>query len=325
MLKAAPQGHNRDEDGRMTAEPPGMEIFDRGLVRRRRDRAATGFASVDFLYREVAERMAERLDGIERRFPTALDLGCHTGQLGRALAGRGGIATLISADLAPGMAARVGGLAIAADEELLPFGDGRLDLIASCLSLHWVNDLPGALAQIRAALRPDGLFMATLFGVETLRELKDVLLETEAAGGGVAPHVSPMVDLRDAAGLLQRAGFALPVADSDTIKVSYASPLALLADLRAAGEANALARRSRSFWRRDVLARALALYAERHGDGDGRIPATFQIVYMTGWAPDPSQQQPLRPGSARSRLADALDTRERSAGEKAGAPPRRRR
>jgi NADH dehydrogenase [ubiquinone] 1 alpha subcomplex assembly factor 5 len=310
--------HNRDEEC-MTAEPPGIEIFDRGLVRRRRERAAAGFDAVDFLAREVAERLAERLDGIERRFPLVLDLGCHTGQLGRALVGRGGIETLISADLAAGMAARAGRPALAADEELLPFAHGRLDLIASCLSLHWVNDLPGALAQIRAALRPDGLFLAALFGVETLRELKDALLETEATTGtGVAPHVSPMVDLRDAAGLLQRAGFALPVADCDTITVSYASPLALLADLRAMGEANAAVTRSRAFWRRDVLARALALYAERHADGGGRVPATFQIVYLTGWAPAPGQQQPRRPGSAHARLADALGARERSAGEKAG-------
>ncbi len=307
-----------------------MTVFNRRAVRRHRDRAAPGMArgleGDDVLLRESAERLSDRLDDVTRSFPLALDLGCHTGQLGRALRGRGGIKTLVQCDLSQAMAARAGALtetgagapSLAADEEFLPFGDETFDLILSNLSLHWVNDLPGALVQARRALRPDGLFLAALLGGETLRELRQALAEAEIAEeDGLSPRVSPMADVRDLGALLQRAGFALPVVDSDTVTVMYADPMAVMTDLRAMGETNAQAESRKGFTRPGTLAAAAARYAELFGGGDGKVPATFQIITLTGWAPDPSQQQPLKPGSAEARLADALGTEEIPAGEKA--------
>ena len=293
--------------------------FDRRLLRRRRDRAVATLPGADFLFAEIAGRLADRLNDFDRRFARALDLGCHTGQLARALAGRGKVTTLVQADLSPAMAAAAGGLALAADEEAQPFAAGAFDLVLSALSLHWANDLPGALVQARRALKPDGLFLAALFGGETLGELRQAWLDAEAdAEGGAGPHVAPFADLADGAALLQRAGFALPVADLDTITVSYASPLALMAELRAMGEASVLALRRRRPTRRATLAAAVARYAAAHGDVAGRIPATFQVIYLTGWAPHPDQQQALRPGSAAARLADALDAVEQPTGEPTG-------
>ena len=297
--------------------PEGARVFDRRRVRLNRARAAAGFASVDFLVREVADRIADRLDDIRRTFPLALDLGCHRGELGQALAGRGGIQRLIQADLAPDMAALAGGSAIACDEELLPFVEGSLDAVFSCLSLHWVNDLPGALVQIRRALRPDGLFLAAFFGGESLVELRQAWLEAESiVEGGASPRISPFADLRDAAGLLQRAGFALPVADADRLTVTYPSALALMRELKTMGEANAQIERRRSPTRRDTLAAAAALYQQRFAEPDGRVRATFQVIHVIGWAPSVDQPKALRPGSAAQRLADALGTTETPAGEK---------
>jgi len=299
-----------------------MNIFDRDLVRRRRERAAAAFESHDFLLREIAERLADRLLDVRRDFPFALDLGCHTGEMGRALAGRGGVRTLVQSEPALGLLRRAGGLRVVADEEMQPFAAGGFDLVTSCLALHWVNDLPGALIQVRRALAPDGLFLAAMLGGETLVELRDVLLQAEMeVTGGASPRVSPYAEVRDMGGLLQRAGFALPVVDSDRIDVTYANALALMRDLRGMGEANATHARPRTFTRRGVLLRAAALYEERFGLPDGRIPVTFQVLYLTGWAPDATrQQQPLRPGSAAARLADALDATERPAGEKTRRP-----
>jgi len=297
-------------------------VFDRRLVRRHRSRAAAGLAGHDFLFREIAERLADRLDDVRRDFPVALDLGCHSGQVGAVLAGRGGIETLIQSDLCLDQVSRATGCRVAADEEALPFAAASVDLVMSNLSLHWVNDLPGALIQIRRVLRPDGLFLAGLLGGETLHELRAALLDAEIeVSGGAAPRVSPFADVRDAGALLQRAGFALPVADSDRVTVTYADALALMRDLRGMGEANAVHARPRSFTRREVMARAAAIYGTRFGDSAGRIRATFQVIYLTGWAPDPSQQQPLRPGSAQSRLSDALGVAEHPAGDK--TPPRK--
>ncbi|MBX6321506.1 MAG: methyltransferase domain-containing protein [Rhodospirillaceae bacterium] len=290
-----------------------LTVFDRALVRRRRDRAAAGLAAHDFLLREVGERLADRLSDLRRRFPAALDLGCHDGTLATLLAGRGGIETLVQCDLSAAMAARAAarGIALAADEEALPFAPGAFDLVLSNLSLHWVNDLPGTLLQIRHVLRPDGLFLAALLGGETLRELRAALVEAETAErGGAAPRVSPFAELRDAAGLLQRAGFALPVADLDTVTVTYPDALALMRDLKGMGEANAVLARDRRPATRRLMARAAAIYHEHHGDAGGRVPATFQVLFLTAWAPHPAQQRPLRPGSARTRLADALGATE---------------
>ena len=302
-----------------------IEIFDRRAVRRHRERAAGTLSAHDFLLREVAGRLAERLDDVTRRFPLALDLGCHDGALGRALAGRGGIETLIQADLSPAMARKAseaGRPALAADEEALPFAEASFDAVFSLLSLHWVNDLPGALIQVRRALKPDGLFLAALLGGETLKELRAALIAAEAeVEGGASPRVSPFADVRDLGGLLQRAGFALPVADVDDIAVSYPDAFKLMADLRGMGEANALSDRRKSLSRRATLMRAAELYAERHAGADGRVPATFQVIYLTAWAPHGSQPKPLAPGSARSRLAEALGSEERPAGDKADPRP----
>lgn len=297
-----------------------ITVFDRRQVRRNRDRAAGGFGDVDFLVREVADRLADRLQDVSRQFPNALDLGCHSGCLADAVAGMNGIETLIQADLSHAMAqqaARPGLPAVAADEEWLPFAEESFDLVLSNLSLHWVNDLPGALIQINRALKPDGLFLGAMLGGETLKELREVLALAEVEfRDGLSPRVSPFADLRDAGGLMQRAGFALPVIDSDTITVTYGNPLTLMQELRKMGEGNAVTERSRSPLGRDILMRAADLYQERHAGPDGRVPVTFQVIYLHGWAPHETQQKPLRPGSARNRLAAALDAVEQSAGEK---------
>lgn len=295
-----------------------IAVFDRAAVRAHRDRAAARLDEHDFLLREVAERLADRLDDVRRAFAVALDLGCHSGAFADALAGRGGIERLVQADLSPAMLGRASGPRVAADEEMLPFADTSFDLVASVLSLHWVNDLPGALVQMRRALRPDGLFLAAMLGGDTLHELRAAFAEAEVAEeGGLSPRASPFADAAVAGELLQRAGFALPVADCDTITVTYRNALTLMRDLRGMGEANAVRARRNAFTRRTTLMAAAALYEKKHAGADGRIPATFQVVYLSAWAPHESQQQPLRPGSAAARLADALGAAERPAGDKA--------
>ena len=298
-----------------------MNVFDRRLLRRRRDRAAGRPGDHDFLFREVAERLADRLDDVTRSFPVALDLGCRSGLLAPILGGRGGIERLVQCDLSPAMARAAAGKGhptLAADEEALPFVGGSFDLVMSLLALHWVNDLPGALLQIRESLKPDGLFLGALLGGETLRELRAVLMEAELAEeGGASPRVSPFADIRDAGGLLQRAGFALPVADLDRITVTYPDALKLMRELGAMGESNAVQARRRGSTRRATLMRAAALYEERFAGADGRLPATFEVIYLTAWAPHPDQQKPLKPGSASARLAEALGSEERPAGDKA--------
>ncbi len=298
-----------------------MRVFDRALVRARRDRRAHEFARHDFLFREVAERLADRLDDVKRKFPLALDLGARAGLMAPALKGRGGIETLVQAELSPrlALAALKHGRVVVADEETLPFADASFDLVLSCMGLHWVNDLPGALAQIRRCLKPDGLFLAALFGLGTLAELREVFLAAEAeVTGGAGPRISPFADLRDGAALLQRAGFALPVADTDPIVVSYDNALALMRDLRGMGESNAATARPRRPLSRDTLFRATELYHRRFAQKDGRVRARFQINYLTGWAPHEDQPKALKPGSAQHRLAQALGTEEHSAGDKAG-------
>lgn len=257
-----------------------------------------------------------------REFPVAVDLGARDGAFAAALAAsdaRPRVPFLIETDLSAAMLAGRPGPRVQVDEEALPFADESLDLVVSTLALHWVNDLPGALIQIRRALRPDGLFLGAMLGGATLTELRQVLTEAEAEiTGGAGLRVSPFADTFDAAGLLQRAGFALPVADIDRVRVRYSHPLKLIADVRAMGEANALTDRARRPLSRAVLARACELYAARFAEPDGRVVATFDIITLTGWAPHPDQQKPLRPGSAKMRLADALGTVEQPAGDRAG-------
>ena len=282
-------------------------VFDRRALRRQRDRAAPRLDCYDFLIREVAERLLERLSDVRRDFPLALDLGCHTGQLARVFAGRARIGQLVQADLSPAMARRLRGPRLVLDEEALPLGADRLDLILSCFSLHWVNDLPGALAQIRYALKPDGLFLAAMAGGTTLYELREALMRAELElEGGAGLRVAPFVDVRDAGNLLQRAGLGLPLVDVETITVTYDHPLKLLQELRGMGEANALTERPRRPLGRATLLRAAEIYHELFGDARGRIPATFQILMLSAWKPDPGQPQPVRRGSGRVNLAEAL-------------------
>jgi SAM-dependent methyltransferase len=275
-------------------------------VRRRLARASKAPAA--FLLDRVALDFAERLSLVSRPFPRALDLGTPGAQIAEALQ-RPERFVVRAAPLAES-ATHV--LSIVADEEALPFAPGSFDLVVSGLSLQWANDLPGALVQIRRALAPDGLFLAALVGGQSLTELRTALTSAEAElTGGASPRVAPFADVRDLGGLLQRAGFALPVTDSEPIIVRYASMFALMRDLRGMGATNALTERSRVPLRRAVLLRAAEIYAERFTDADGRVRATFDIVWLSGWAPHESQQKPLAPGSARMRLADALNVSER--------------
>jgi SAM-dependent methyltransferase len=283
-------------------------LFDRALHRKRLDRAAPRYAG--FLKARAAEDAAWRLSAILRSFPLAVDLGARDGAFRAALQAVDGadrVGTLIEADLSPAMLRGRPGLRVVADEERLPFRDESLDLVVSLLSLHWTNDLVGALVQIRRTLKPDGLFIGAFLGGGTLTELRQSLLEAEEeVTGGAGPRVSPFADALDAAGLLQRAGFALPVSDVDRVTVRYDHPLKLMADLRAMGETNVLLDRSRRPLSRRTLGRAFEIYRERFGDKDGRLPASFEIVSATGWAPHPDQQKPLKPGSAKASLAEAL-------------------
>ena len=290
----------------------GPIIFDRKLLRARRRRAERLGAS-DFLIERVAEDIAERLSVVLRQFDLAVDLGTPGDAVRRALKASGKVGTVVAAS-----PFATGPLAVAADEEALPFRDGALDLVTSALSLQFANDLPGALVQIRRALRPDGLFLAALAGGDTLTELRQAFAQAEAEiEDGISPRVAPFADVRELGALLQRAGFALPVTDVDRITVRYASPIDLMHDLRRMGATNALSERRRKPLRRATLMRMIEIYGERFADADGRIRATFELVWLSGWAPHESQQQPLKPGSARQRLADALGTKEQSAGEKA--------
>ncbi len=284
-----------------------MTVFDRRVVRMRRNRFAARFNNHDFLVREVGERLVDRLDDIRRSFPMALDLGCHRGEVATLLNDRGGIEVLVHCDMAKTMVDFAPAPAVVADEEALPFADGTFDLVLSVLDLHWVNDLPGCLTQIRRCLKPDGLLLAAMLGGETLKELRASLSEAEiAVEGGLSPRVSPFADVKDAGGLLQRAGFALPVVDTDEVTVTYDSAMRLMTDLHGMGESNAVLERRRSFTRRTTLLEAASLYQQQFADDDGRVPATFQVLYLTAWVPDESQPKPLTPGSGRIDLASVL-------------------
>lgn len=288
-----------------------MEVFDRAAVSAHRDRAAKkSLAEHDFLFMEAAERLCDRLDDVKRKFDTALDLGCHGGEVAKNLGTRGGIKSLTQTDISPAMAALAGQnghQTMVVDEENLPFDEGSFDLVLSNLSLHWVNDLPGALIQIRKCLKPDGLMLASVFAERTLWELRESLMGAEIEiEGGMSPRVSPFATVQDLGSLLGRAGFALPVLDTDTITVSYPDAFKLMADLRGMGENGAVSGRRKSFTRQDTILRACAYYQEKFAGEDGRVPATFDIVTMTAWAPGPNQPQPLEPGSGEVNLSLVL-------------------
>lgn len=287
-------------------------VFDRGLVRARLARARReGYA--DFLVARAAEDLSERLDAVLRTFPTIVDLATPTDHAARALRDRPGTRRLLRLSSLPEPGA------VVAHAEALPLAAGSVDAIVSLMALHSVDDLPGTLIQARRALVPDGLLTVGLLGGATLHELRQSFAAAEAElEGGVSPRVAPFADVRDLGALLQRAGFALPVVDSEPLTVRYDDALALMRDLRAMGLTNALVERRRTPLRRATLMRMAALYQERYADPDGRVRATFELVWLSGWAPHESQQKPLRPGSAKARLADALGTQEIGAGEKAG-------
>jgi len=270
----------------MSAPP---RLFDRDLHVKRLDRAALRYADANFLKTRAAADLVERLEAIMRDFPRAVDLGARDGSFARALASSPAasrVGALIETDLSGGMLAGRRTLRLRADEERLPFADSSLQLVVSSLALHWTNDLPGALIQIRRALKPDGLFLAAVLGGDTLSELRTALVEAESelCGGAVA-RISPLMDGYDGVGLLQRAGFVEPVADTDHVVARYDHPLRLMADLRAMGETNVLADREGPKLTRRVLARTFDIYAERFAEPDGRLPATFDIITLTGWTP----------------------------------------
>ena len=295
-----------------------LQVFDAKAVRRHRERAARGSRAAEFLFIEGAARLADRLKDVSREFSQALELGSRGGLLARDLRDSGGIASLVASDPAAGFLSGLADPGLVAEAEALPFAPASFDLVVSNLALHWVNDLPGTLLQLRQALKPDGLLLLSLFAGETLNELRLCLLEAESEiENGASPRVAPFADPRELAGLLQRAGFALPVVDTDRIEATYPDALSLMRDLRAMGETNAVAARRRSFTRRATVLRAAELYQTRYAGADGRIGARFEIATLTAWAPHQSQPKPLRPGSAATRLADALGAEEKSAGEAA--------
>lgn len=277
----------------MTTQPP---LTDRTALIRQRTRAAR--APTLFLHEDAADELQERLLEVNRTFT----------------------APALVTNFPTPFAAVLPGAKVVADDEVLDLTPGGHDLVVHAMCLHWANDPVGQVIQCARALRPDGLFIAVLFGGQTLHELRAALAEAEAAvTGGLSPRVLPMGEIRELGALPGRAGLALPVADSFPRKVTYADPLRLMADLRAMGETNALAARPRHFTRRAVLAEALRRYAADFAEPGGRIRATFDMVWLTGWKPHESQQKPLRPGSAAQRLAEALNTAEIPTGEKPGA------
>jgi SAM-dependent methyltransferase len=285
----------------MTAPP----LFDTGLARRRLARAhRAGYA--DFLLRRVVDDLDDRLGAVLRTFTEAVDLGSPSALAAERLRASGRVGHVTR--LAP----RAEAGAVLADLEALPLAPARFDLAVSLLALQHVNDLPGTLAQLRRSLRPDGLFIGCLLGGRTLTELRQVFGQAESeVEGGVSPRVAPFAEVREMGSLLQRAGFALPVTDVEIVTVRYRDPFALMHDLRAMGLTNVLLDRRRTPLRRDTLLRAAALYAERFADPDGRLRASFEILWLSGWAPHESQQKPLKPGTAQTRLAKALGTTER--------------
>lgn len=292
--------------------PEPHRIFDRVLLTLRRNRAAPAAEEHDFLLERVADDLAERLAIVQRRFPLALDLGSHHGVLARRLAAMENVGSVIAYDPAKRLLAKAPAPRVAGDLEALPFAPASFALVVSGLALHLVDDLPGTLIQICRVLKPDGLLLAALLGGATLHELRQAwLLAEDEVMGGASPRVAPFADVRDLGALLQRAGFALPVVDSDTVVVTYKDPIALMREVKAMGASNMLVDRSRSPVTRRLLLRAAEIYAKRFGQADGRVPATFEILTLTAWAPHESQQKPLEPGSATTRLADALGVPEK--------------
>ena len=282
-----------------------MKIFDRGLVLRHRERAAENFSKHHFLFREIGDQLIDRLYDIKRRFPIVLDLGGHDGYLAQGVQGLAGVERVICCDLSAKMLKRAQGERIVADEEYLPFKSGYFSLVLSNLSLHWVNDLPGALVQIRQSLKPDGFFLASAFGGRTLSELREIFIQTELAHGkGVSPRISPFMEIRDAGMLLQRSGFALSMVNTEILTVQFETLYDLFSDLRGMGESNTLLSRTRGLSSRVLFEDVVQGYHDRFQTEEGKIFASFEILYLSGWAPDVSQPRALPRGSAKISLTD---------------------
>lgn len=282
-------------------------LFDTALSLTRKRRAlARPTPGADFLMQRAADDLADRLAAVERRFNRAATLFCQTGQAAGVLAASGKVDEIVRIEADPAFLAS--GEGVIAAPETVPCEPGSVDLVVSLLALQSMNDIPGMFAQIRRALKPDGLFLAAMAGTGTLSELRESLLAAETElHGGASPRVIPFADVRDAGALLQRAGLALPVADVETVTVRYGTPFGLMNDLKAMGETSSLVDRSRRPMSRALLARAAEIYAERFSDPDGRVRASFSIIWLSGWAPDASQQKPLKPGSATVSLAKVLE------------------
>jgi SAM-dependent methyltransferase len=280
-------------------------LFDRRAVRHYRRRAlAAGLP--DFLNEAIGVEIADRLSGILRDFGKILVHRAHPGSLIATIRQARPASRVVVSDIVPHP-----DVDVVIDEEALPFAPQSLDCVIWILGLDQLNDLPGTLIQVRRALRPDGVFLAAALAGDSLMELRQSFIAAESEmSGGVSPRVAPFVDIRDWGALLQRAGFTLPVADADRLTVRYAEPVALMRDLKSLGLSNVLLKRRKNILHPTLIARAAAHYARHYTDADGRIRATFEIAYLTGWAPHESQQQPLKPGSAKQRLADALATKE---------------
>lgn len=290
-------------------------LIDDSALRQNRDRAAPHFDDYSFLKQAVSERIMDRIDTIKRDLPLVLDVGCHTGALIEMLLASPKIGAVKAFDPSPKMAAlahqRTGAEVAVSDFDQVPFEGVQFDAIFSAFALHWSNDLPGCLIQLRQRLKPDGVLVVALAGGETLNALRNSLATAESeVSGGMSPRVLPMGDIRDMGGLIGRAGLTMPVADSDTITVTYPNLFKLMADLRGMGESNAMTGRVNRATSKTVFMRASELYQSQYGGDDGRISVSFEIVTLTGWAPDASQPKPLKPGSAQTRLADALNTEE---------------
>jgi SAM-dependent methyltransferase len=281
-------------------------LFDTALLLTRKRRALARPANgADFLMQRAADDLADRLAAVDRRFSRAATLFCQTGHTAEVLAASGKVDDIIRVESDPAFLADASGMITTA--ETVPFEPGSFDLMVSLLAFQSMNDIPGMFAQIRRALKPDGLFLGAMTGAGTLSELRESLLAAETElHGGASPRIIPFADIRDAGALLQRAGFALPVTDVETVTVRYATPFSLMNDLKAMGETNALIDRSRRPTSRTLLARAAEIYFERFSDADGRVRASFSIIWLSGWAPDVSQQKPLKPGSATVSLAKIL-------------------
>lgn len=295
----------------MSSPPP--KLFDRARVARNRDRASSNYRDYAFLKGRESTQLLERLGDSTRRFERALDIWAHDGQASEALQSSDLVEQVSAWEPSPAMLQRLstrGIEATLAKDETLPFEPASFDLVVSVLSLHWMNDLLGVMNQVKTVLKPDGLFLACLFGGGSLKELRTALIEAESEiTGGVSPRLSPLPGLQDMAGLMQRAGFALPVADIDHVTVRYAHPMKLLEDLRGMGEQAAFVPRDGQERRplsRRILARMSDIYAERFSDPDGRVRASFEIIWLSGWAPAPGQPKPLKPGSGKFSLADAV-------------------